>query len=247
MTTNGKVAFVTGGSRGIGRAIALRLAQAGYDIGFSYCSSDVDAASLEAEVQGLGVRCAVYQASVDDSLAVRNMLMDAGKIFGQLDVLVNNAGLKSDGLAMTMRDEDWNKVIQVDLSGCFFCCREAVKLMMRKKSGSIVNISSLSGLMGQPGQCNYSAAKGGMNAFTKALAKEMAAYGIRVNAIAPGFIETDMIADVPQKVLEANKALIPMRRFGSTDEVASLALYLASGEAGYITGEIISVNGGLYM
>jgi 3-oxoacyl-[acyl-carrier protein] reductase len=175
------------------------------------------------------------------------MFRTAIDTLGGLDILVSNAGITRDGLLGMMDDDAWNVVVDTNLKGTFYCCREAVRWMLRKRAGAIVNMSSLSGLMGQPGQTNYAASKGGIIAFTKSLAKEVAEKGIRVNAVAPGFIETEMIGTVADKVLEHNRANIPMRRFGAPEEVANTVVFLASDWARYITGEVINISGGLYM
>jgi 3-oxoacyl-[acyl-carrier protein] reductase len=243
----GKSAFVTGGARGIGRAVCIALAREGADIAFNYVSNDRAASELMAEVKRLGRQCDAYKVSVDDADAVRGMFRQAAERLGGLDVLVNNAGIKRDGFMLMMSDAHWDDVIAVNLKGVFNCCREAAKIMMRKKIGSIINMSSLSGVMGQPGQVNYAASKGGILALTKSAAKELAGYGIRVNAIAPGFIETDMLSGVPENILEANRERIALRRWGQADEVAKVAVFLASDWSSYITGDVLNVNGGLYM
>jgi len=243
----GKSAFVTGGGRGIGRAVCIAFAQEGADIAFNYASNDQAASALMAEVKQLGRQCHAYKVSVDDADAVQEMFREVAKRLGGLDVLVNNAGIKRDGFMLMMSTTHWDDVIAVNLKGVFNCCREAAKIMMRRKVGSIVNMSSLSGVMGQPGQVNYAASKGGVLALTKSAAKELASYGIRVNAIAPGFIETDMLSGVPENILKANKELIPLRRLGQAEEIAKVAVFLASDWSSYMTGAVLNVNGGLYM
>lgn len=244
---DGKSAFVTGGSRGIGRAICAAFAHEGCNVAFSFRSNDDAAAKVVQEIEDAGVQCLSFKGAVDDLEAMKAMFKQTAKSFGGLDILVNNAGIKRDGLFMMMSEDNWNDVISTNLKGVFYCCREAAKLMMRKKRGAMVNLTSLTGVMGQPGQANYAASKGGVIAFTKATAKELASYGIRVNGVAPGFVSTDMLEDVPDDVLNSNKHLIPLGRFAASEEIASTVLFLASDMSAYITGEIINVNGGLYM
>jgi len=243
----GKKVFVTGGTRGIGKAICTLFAQQGADIAFNYHSNEQAAAQVQAEIESLGRRCISFKASISDLPAVRQMFKDGAKFLGGLDILVNNAGIKKDGFAAMMAEQDWVNVIDTNLKGSFYCCREAIKLMLRKKTGTIINMSSLSGVMGQAAQANYAASKGGLIALTKSLAKELADKNIRVNAIAPGFIETEMVEDIPEKIIESNLAVIPLKRFGKSVEIATVALFLASDLSTYITGEVINVNGGLYM
>ncbi len=243
----GKKAFITGGSRGIGKAICTVFAREGADIAFNYQSNDEAASQVVEGIKHYGRTCLSFKGAVDDLNAVRHMFREASKVFGGLDILVNNAGIKRDGFFIMMAEEAWNDVMSVNLKGIFYCSREAAKVMMRKKSGKVVNISSLTGEIGQPGQANYAASKGGVIAFTKSVAKELATYGIRVNAVTPGFIQTEMLDGVPHEILESNKSLIPLRRLGNPDEVAAVALFLASDLSSYITGEVIKVNGGLYM
>lgn len=242
----GRTAFVTGGSRGIGRAICLGFAAHGADVAFNF-QHNVDAAQAVREaVEARGRRCLTFQASVGDREAVARMLRETQGAFGGLDILVNNAGIARDGLMAMMTDAAWAEVIETNLTGAFYCSRVAVKLMMRKKAGAIVNIASLTGAMGQPGQANYAASKGGLIGFTKALAAELAGQGIRVNAVVPGFIETEMLGGMQPEVLQRNRETIPMGRFGTAEEVANAALFLASDLASYVTGAALHVNGGLY-
>lgn len=243
----GKKVFVTGGSRGIGKSICTVFAQYGADIAFNYHSTDEKAAEVLDIIDQSGRRGLKFKGSVDDLQAVRIMFKETAKEFGGLDILVNNAGTKRDGFFIMMSDDAWNEVLSVNLKGVFYCCREAAKIMMRKKSGAIINISSLTGEIGQPGQANYAASKGGVISFTKSIAKELAKSSIRVNCITPGFIETEMLYDVPDNILESNKESIPLKRFGSAEEVANTALFLASDLSAYITGEVVKVNGGLFM
>ena len=243
---DGRAVFVTGGSRGIGRAICLRFAEQGADIAFNFQRNQEAAEAVKAAVEERGRRCLAFQASVSDREAVSTMLRETQSAFGGLDVLVNNAGITRDGLMAMMGDTAWGEVIDTNLTGAFYCSRVAVKLMLRKKAGAIVNVSSLTGAMGQPGQANYAASKGGLIGFTTALGAELAGQGIRVNAVVPGFIDTEMLGGMQSEVLERNREAIPMRRFGTAEEVAGVALFLASDLASYVTGTTVHVNGGLY-
>lgn len=243
----GKKVFITGGSRGIGKSICIMFAREGADIAFNYHKDEDAASQVVNSVKQYGRKCLSFKAPIDDLNAVTAMFKETSNVLGGLDVLVNNAGIKRDGLLIMMSDDTWNDVISVNLKGMFYCCRAAAKLMLRNKSGVIVNISSLTGEIGLAGQANYAASKGGVIAFTKAIAKELAAFGIRVNGVSPGFIETEMLSSVSRKILDTYKNSIPLQRVGSPDEVAATALFLASNLSTYITGEIIKVNGGLYM
>lgn len=242
-----KVAVVTGGTRGIGKQICLEFASQGANVVFNYVNNVDAAAEVVSQIEEMGQKALALQGSVDEPAFIKEMFQKVNKEFGQLDILVNNAGITRDGFVIMMDQEKWDNVISTNLNGCFYCCREGAKLMMRKKKGVIVNMSSLTGVMGQPGQANYAASKGGVIGFTKSIAKEFGAYGIRVNALAPGFIKTEMVDAIPDEVAKKNLDLIVQNRFGSVDEVAKVALFLASPMSSYITGEIINVNGGLYM
>ena len=241
----GKVAIVTGASRGIGRAIVLRLAREGCHIAFNYSKSKDMAESLEKEVKALGVKCQASQVPIEDFEAVKNWVAGVKEQFGQLDILVNNAGIIIDKPLMLMSEEDWCTVIDVNLNGTFNATRACIFTFMKQKSGDIVNISSVSGIMGLAGQTNYSATKGGINAFTKALAKEVASHGIRVNAVAPGFIETAIISGLKEEYRKQVLEEIPLGRIGSVEDVANCVHFLLSEHAQYITGQVIPVDGGL--
>lgn len=247
MRFEGKVALVTGASRGIGRAIALALAAEGADVAVNYAGSEAAAKEVAAEIEAMGRKAFVIQADIASTEASTAMVDAVVKEFGRVDVLVNNAGITRDGLLMRMKEEDWDAVITTNLKGVFNCTKAAIKYMMKQKSGNIVNISSIVGVMGNAGQANYCAAKAGVIGFTKATAKEVAARGIRVNAIAPGFIKTDMTSVLPEKVVEAMLAGIPLNRLGETEDIAKAVLFLASSDANYITGQTLHVDGGMVM
>ena len=240
-----RYAIVTGGSRGIGRAVCLRLAAMGYSILLTYHTNDALAASVTEEVSALGVSCEALRFDVRDAAESESVLggwLNAHPE-ARMEVLVNNAGFRRDNLFLWQTEEDWRSVLEVSLWGFLHVTQLVLKRMVVQRYGRIVNVASLSGVKGLVGQTNYSAAKGGLVAATKALSQEVARRGITVNAVAPGFIATDMTADLDEAQL---KALIPMQRFGTADEVASVVGFLASREASYVTGEVISINGGLY-
>jgi 3-oxoacyl-[acyl-carrier protein] reductase len=240
-----KYAIVTGGSRGIGRAIALKLAAEGYNLLITYKSNDAEAANTVSMVQAHNVHAEALKFDVADSAATATILggwMERNKDH-EIEILVNNAGIRHDALMIFMNDEQWNSVLGSSLGGFYNVTRQVLNAMLLKRYGRIVNIVSLSGLKGMPGQVNYSAAKAGVIGATKALAQEVARRNVTVNAVAPGFIRTDMTQDLNEKEL---KSLIPMQRFGDPGEVAEVVAFLASRKASYITGEVISVNGGLY-
>ena len=240
-----RYAIVTGGSRGIGRAVCLRLAAMGYNVLLTYHTNDALAASVTEEVSALGVSCEALRFDVRDAAESASVLggwLNAHPE-ARMEVLVNNAGFRRDNLFLWQTEEDWRSVLEVSLWGFLHVTQLVLKRMVVQRYGRIVNVASLSGVKGLVGQTNYSAAKGGLIAATKALSQEVARRGITVNAVAPGFIATDMTADLDEAQL---KALIPMQRFGTADEVASVVGFLASREASYVTGEVISINGGLY-
>lgn len=240
----GKVAVVTGGSRGIGRAICMELAASGADIGFLYAGNTEAANETCEDLKKIGVHAQGYQCSVADNTAVQNTFKQITADFGTIDILVNNAGVTCDKLAMMMSEEDFTKVVDINLSGAFRCTKQVIPLFVRKRSGKIINITSVSGLMGNPGQCNYAAAKAGLIGFTKTLARELSSRGITCNAVAPGFVETDMTASLAAQK-EAFTQSIPLKRFAKPEEIAKLVCFLASSNADYITGEIIRIDGGL--
>ncbi|XHX79977.1 MAG: 3-oxoacyl-[acyl-carrier-protein] reductase [Stenomitos frigidus ULC029] len=241
----GKVAIVTGASRGIGRATALALAAEGAAIVVNYASSQEAADLVVAEVEALGSRAIALPADVSKADQVDGLINAVMEKWGQVDVLVNNAGITRDTLLLRMKPEDWQAVIDLNLTGVFLCTRAVSKIMLKQRSGRIVNITSVAGQMGNPGQANYSAAKAGVIGFTKTVAKELATRGITVNAVAPGFITTDMTADVKA---EAILQFIPLGRYGKPEEVAGLIRFLAADPAAaYITGQVMNVDGGMVM
>jgi 3-oxoacyl-[acyl-carrier protein] reductase len=244
---DGRVALVTGSARGIGRAIAGELAARGAAIVVNYARSADAAEDLVREIEAGGGKAVAIGGDVADPAVAASLVEGAVVAFGKLDILVNNAGINRDGLAMRMSDEDWRAVIEVDLSGAFYCAREAAKIMVRQRSGVIVNVSSVIGLIGNAGQVNYAAAKAGLLGMTKSLARELAARSIRVNAVAPGFIETEMTSALSETVREKALGQVPAGRFGSAEEVAHLVGFLCCDDASYISGQVVAVDGGMTM
>lgn len=240
-------ALVTGGGRGIGRAICLALAKAGFDVCINYAASAAAAEQTAEECKAFGVQAMTLQADVTDPTQCQALVETAAKTFGRLDVLVNNAGVTADKLILRMQEADFDKVINANLKGAFFCCKTACKLMMRQRYGRIINISSVVGLHGNAGQSNYAASKAGLIGLTKSLAKEFAARGVTVNAVAPGFIETDMTAAMSDAAKEAALTAVPAGKIGQAEDVANAVAFLASAEAGYITGQVLCVDGGMGM
>ena len=243
--TTKRVAWVTGASRGIGRAITLKLAGAGFIVVASARSNNADA--VVDKINGEGGKAVALSLDVTDSDSILNVAKTAVEQFGSIDVLVNNAGIVRDQLLMRMKPEDWDTVIATNLTAVYGCCQSVLRPMMKQRSGRIINISSVVGQSGNPGQTNYSASKAGLIGFSKSLAREVASRGITVNVVAPGMIDTDMTAELDERAREALSAQIPMARLGVPDEVASVVCFLASYEASYITGQVVAVNGGLYM
>ncbi|CEK31452.1 3-oxoacyl-ACP reductase [[Clostridium] sordellii] len=247
MDLNGKVALITGGSRGIGKAIAIKLASYKANIVINYTSNKEHALKVKEEIESYGVKSIVIKCDVSKSDEVNNMIEEVVKEFGQIDILVNNAGITRDGLLMRMKEEDFDSVIDINLKGVFNCTKSATKYMMKKRYGKIINISSVVGLIGNAGQANYCASKAGVIGLTKSSARELASRNINVNAIAPGFIDTDMTSVLNENLKETMLKNIPQNRFGSPEDVANLVLFLASDMSSYITGQIINVDGGMVM
>ena len=247
MLLDGKVALVTGASRGIGRAVALKLAAEGAKVAINYAGSQGKAEEVKAEIEKLGSEAILVQANVADKDAVEDMVNQTVEAFGTIDILVNNAGITRDGLLARMKDEDFEAVVDTNLKGVFYCTKAVAKLMMKKRSGRIVNMASVVGLTGNAGQTNYAASKAGVIGFSKSAAKELASRGITVNMVAPGFIATDMTDAMNEKAKEAVLGTIPMKREGSPSDVANAVLFLVSENASYITGQIVNVDGGMVM
>jgi 3-oxoacyl-[acyl-carrier protein] reductase len=242
-----KAAIVTGGTRGIGRSIVLALCRNGVDCAFTYAGNLAAAESLVAEVRNMGRKAVPYRVDVRDFEGAKALIEEVKKEFGRLDILVNNAGITRDRSLMAMAREDWLDVIDTDLTGVFNTTRAGIITFLKQKSGNIVNISSVSGIHPLPGQTNYAAAKAGVIGFTKSLAREVAPYNVRVNAVAPGFIDTDMTSQLGEKVREKAVKMIPLGRFGTADEVAHTVLFLLSDASQYITGQVLQIDGGLGM
>lgn len=242
----GKVALVTGASRGIGRHIALQLAQRGADVAINYRSRQAEGDEVAKEIEATGVRALAFQADLSKMPEARSLVRQVQDQWGHIDILVNNAGITKDKSMKKLTDDDWNDVLDTNLGSVYATCSEVLKIMMDQKYGRIINITSFVGQAGNFGQANYAASKGGIIAFTKTLALEMAKYNITVNAIAPGFTETEMLAQVPENIREQIIARVPMGRFGKPEEIARAVVFLAA-EGDYITGQQINVNGGVYM
>ena len=242
---NGKIAVVTGASRGIGKAIAMKFAQLGATVVINYNGSAQKADEVKQSIIADGGRAVIKQCNVADYDACEAFFKDVINQFGRIDILVNNAGITKDGLIMRMSEEDFTSVVDVNLKGTFHCIRFASRQMMKQRSGRIINMSSVVGISGNAGQINYAASKAGVIGMTKSAAKELASRGITVNAIAPGYIETDMTNVLSDKVKEETMKQIPLGRLGQTGDIAAAAAFLASDEAGYITGQVLAVDGGM--
>ena len=242
-----RVAMVTGATRGIGKEIALELAQNGLDIAINYRSMQEGMEDLKKEIEAYGVRCEFVGADVANFEQCENMVKETVEKFGKIDILVNNAGITKDGLIMRMKKEDFEAVIDINLIGTFNVTRNVIPYMIKQKSGRIINVSSVVGVAGNAGQTNYSASKAGIIGFTKSLAKEVASRNILVNAIAPGFIDTDMTKVLSDNVKEGINAQIPLRRMGNPKEVAKVVKFVASEDSSYITGQVINIDGGMVM
>jgi 3-oxoacyl-[acyl-carrier protein] reductase len=244
---SGKSALVTGGSRGLGRAIATRLAQQGADVAFSYRGNAAAAEETKAIVEALGRKAVAVQADVRDVAAAEALVKQALDAFGKIDILVNNAGITRDDLIMRMSMDDWRDVLETNLFGAFYAIKAVTRPMLKARSGRIINITSVSGQAGQMGQANYSSAKAGLIGLTKAAARELASRTITVNAVAPGFVLTELTADLPPALTDELIKRTPLARFGTAEEIAAAVAFLASDEAAFITGQVLAVDGGLVM
>ncbi len=242
-----KVVLVTGGSRGIGREVAEVYAENGYDVVINYVSDKTDVEGIKKEFEEKGVKCLLVKADVSKAADVDNMVEEAIKQFGKIDVLVNNAGITRDILLMRMSEEDFDKVIEINLKGTYLVTKAVTKYMMKKRQGSIINLASVVGVVGNAGQTNYAASKAGIIGFTKSVAKELASRNIRANAVAPGFIATDMTSVLSDSVKENISTQIPLKRMGTAREVAEVIYFLGSGKSSYITGQVINIDGGMVM
>lgn len=242
-----KSALVTGASRGIGRSIALQLAEEGYNVAVNYAGNKEKAEAVVAEIKDKGVEAFAIQADVANPDEVKDMIQEVVKQFGSLDVLVNNAGITRDNLLMRMKEQEWDDVINTNLKGVFNCIQKATRQMMKQRSGAIINLSSVVGAVGNPGQANYVATKAGVIGLTKTAARELASRNITVNAVAPGFIVSDMTDALNDDLKDQMKSQIPLGRFGEDTDIANTVAFLASDKAKYITGQTIHVNGGMFM
>ena len=242
-----KVALITGAARGIGKEVAKKFAKNGYNVVINYVSSKTDTEKLKKEFEDLGVKVLLVKADVSNQEEAEDLVNQTINTFRKIDVLVNNAGITKDNLLMRMSEEDFEKVININLKGTFLVTKYAIKYMMKKRCGSIVNLASVVGVAGNAGQCNYAASKAGIIGFTKSIAKELASRNIRANAVAPGFIKTDMTEVLSDSVKENINSQIPLKRMGTAEEVANLVYFLSSEQSSYITGQVINVDGGMVM
>jgi 3-oxoacyl-[acyl-carrier protein] reductase len=247
MLLDGNVAIITGASRGIGRAVAIELANAGAKVVVNYAGNHAAAQEVAETIKAAGGEVLLVQADVANAESVEQMIKQTMDAFGRIDILVNNAGITRDTLLMRMKEEDWDAVINTNLKGIFNCTKSVSRIMMKQKSGRIINMTSVVGVMGNAGQANYAAAKAGVIGFTKSMAKELASRGITVNAIAPGFITTDMTALLSEQVKTELASKIPLGRLGTPEDIAKSVLFLSSGAANYITGQTLNVDGGMVM
>ena len=247
MNLTGKVALVTGASRGIGQATAIDLAKAGADVVVNFIGNEAVAQETVDAIEALGRKAIKIKADVGNAEDVQAMVDEAVAAFGHIDILVNNAGITRDGLLIRMKDSDWDDVLNINLKGVYLVTKAVAKLMVKQRTGRIINMTSVSGVTGNVGQANYAAAKAGVIGFTKTCAKELAARGITVNAVAPGFIETAMTDVLPEKIKEGIAATVPFGRMGQPEEIASVVTFLASDFASYITGQVLNVDGGMVM
>lgn len=247
MTLTGKVALVTGGSRGIGRAISIALAEQGADVIVNYSGNEAAAQETSDKIKAIGQKCVTIKANVADETEVKEMIKEVTSLFGQLDIMVNNAGITRDNLLMRMKEDEWDAVLDVNLKGVFNCIKSVSRQMMKQRSGRIINISSVVGAKGNPGQTNYVAAKAGVIGMTKSTALELASRGITVNAVAPGFIDTDMTAELGEDMRAELLKQIPLGRLGAPEDIANIVCFMVSDKANYMTGQTIHVDGGMYM
>ena len=247
MLLDGKCALVTGASRGIGRAVALKLASEGAKVDLNFAGNEAAANEVRQEIEAAGGQAILVKADVANEAAVQEMVQKTADAFGRIDILVNNAGITRDGLLARMKEEDWDAVLSTNLKGVFLTTKAVAKLMMKQRAGRIVNMASVVGVTGNAGQANYSAAKAGVIGFTKTIARELASRGVTVNAVAPGFIDTDMTSVLSDKAKEAALTGIPLGRMGTPEDVAAAVLFLASDQASYVTGQVLHVDGGMVM
>ena len=247
MLLDGKCALVTGASRGIGRAVALKLAEEGAKVALNFAGNEAAANEVRQEIEAMGGQAILVKADVADEAAVQDMVQKTADAFGRIDILVNNAGITRDGLLARMKEEDWDAVLSTNLKGVFLTTKAVAKLMMKQRAGRIVNMASVVGVSGNAGQANYSAAKAGVIGFTKTIARELASRGVTANAVAPGFIATDMTSVLSDKAKEAALTGIPLGRMGTPEDVAAAVLFLVSDQSSYITGQVLHVDGGMVM
>ncbi len=247
MLLDGKCALVTGASRGIGRAVALKLAAEGAKVALNFAGNEAAANEVRQEIEAAGGQAILVKADVANEAAVQEMVQKTADAFGRIDILVNNAGITRDGLLARMKEEDWDAVLSTNLKGVFLTTKAVAKLMMKQRAGRIVNMASVVGVTGNAGQANYSAAKAGVIGFTKTVAKELASRGVTANAVAPGFIDTDMTSVLSDKAKEAALSGIPLGRMGTPEDIADAVLFLVSDQASYITGQVLHVDGGMVM
>ena len=247
MIERGRVAVVTGGGRGLGRAIAWRLSEEGANLVISYRSNDSAAEETAERVREAGVRCELFKGDVSSPGEVEALFKGVSEAFGRLDILINNAGITRDNLMMRMREEEFDEVLRINLKGTYLCARAALRPMVRARWGRVVNVSSVVGLVGNAGQANYAASKAGIIGFTKSVAREVAQRGITVNAVAPGYVETELTGSLPEKVKNQIRGQVPAGRFGEPEEVAEVVAFLVGEAAGYVSGQTIAVDGGMTM